>query len=90
MHKRPHLDQAKSQAACGANKQFQTQAKAPNSTFPEFERMRFPRTLEEAFGPYARGPVYAPKEKMPIADKVFIAAGLIGLLVMFAVVAFGY
>lgn len=89
MHKRPYIEQAKSQAACGAHKPFQVQVEALDSTFPEFERLRFPRTLEEAFGPYARGPVYEPKEKMPAADKVLIAAGAVAVICTLTVIAFG-
>ena len=29
---------------------------------------KYPRTLEEAFGPYARGPVVEPTDQMPKAD----------------------
>jgi hypothetical protein len=44
---------------------------------------KFPRTLEEAFGPYARGPISEPYTPMDFADKVITGvAGVIlfGLL----------
>ena len=44
---------------------------------------RHPRTLEEAFGPYARGPISEPYTPMDFADKVITGvAGVIlfGLL----------
>lgn len=90
MHKRPHIKQAQSEVADNAPKSFQTQVEAPYSPFIEFERLRFPRSLEEAFGPYARGPLYAPKEKMPIADKVLIVAGVVAVVGMVAFIAFSY
>lgn len=31
---------------------------------------RYPRTLNEAFGPYASGPIEAPQDPMPTADCV--------------------
>jgi hypothetical protein len=39
---------------------------------------RFPRTLEEAFGPYARGGIYERPPEFTIADKVII--GVCGLI----------
>lgn len=44
---------------------------------------RHPRTLEEAFGPYARGPISEPYAELDLADKVITGvAGIIlfGLL----------
>lgn len=79
-----------SQSKCGAHQQRQIQTEASSSTFPEIERMRIPRSIEEAFGPYARGPVYVPKEKMPIADKVLIASGVVAVVGVVAVIAFSY
>ena len=34
---------------------------------------RFPRSLEEAFGPYQRGPISEPHPPMHSADKAVIA-----------------
>jgi hypothetical protein len=45
---------------------------------------KYPRTLEEAFGPYARGPVDEPYSPMPKEDKlvlVFSAITLVGVIV---------
>jgi hypothetical protein len=33
---------------------------------------RYPRTIEEAFGPYARGPIHEPPEPMSRADRIVI------------------
>jgi hypothetical protein len=33
---------------------------------------KFPRTLEEAFGPYQRGPIHEKKQPMDPADKLVI------------------
>ncbi len=45
---------------------------------------RYPRTLEEAFGPYARGGIYEAPPEFSLADKAISAvAGVIlfGLLI---------
>lgn len=45
---------------------------------------KFPRTLEEAFGPYARGPISEPYTPMDLTDKIISGvAGVIlfGLLI---------
>ena len=45
---------------------------------------RYPRTLEEAFGPYARGSISEPYTPMHKADKIVLTASIIvgiGLLV---------
>jgi hypothetical protein len=39
---------------------------------------RYARTLEQAFGPYARGPISEPYTKMSIADKV--VTGISGII----------
>lgn len=44
---------------------------------------RYPRTLEEAFGPYARGPISEPYTQLDLTDKIITGvAGVIlfGLL----------
>lgn len=44
---------------------------------------KFPRTLEEAFGPYARGPISEPYTELDLTDKIITGvAGVIlfGLL----------
>lgn len=45
---------------------------------------RYPRTMEEAFGPYARGSISEPYTPMHKADKIVLTASIIvgiGLLV---------
>ena len=39
---------------------------------------KFPRTLEEAFGPYARGGIYEAPPEFTISDKVIV--GLCGVI----------
>lgn len=34
---------------------------------------KFPRTMNEAFGPYSSGPISEPDERMPVADKLVLA-----------------
>lgn len=49
---------------------------------------RSARCMESAFGPYARGPIHAPKEPLHPADKVvLIASGcaFAGLVVIAAI-----
>ena len=41
---------------------------------------KYPRTLEEAFGPYARGPVHEPEQPMPASDRIVVVASIIALL----------
>lgn len=41
---------------------------------------RHPRTLEEAFGPYARGGIYEAPPQFTVADKVI--TGLCGLILL--------
>ena len=45
---------------------------------------RYPRTLEEAFGPYARGGIYEAPTPLSFVDKVITSISgliLIGLLI---------
>jgi hypothetical protein len=39
---------------------------------------RFPRTLEEAFGPYARGPISEPYTELDLTDKII--SGVCGVI----------
>jgi hypothetical protein len=39
---------------------------------------RYPRTLEEAFGPYARGPICEPYTEMDMVDKII--SGICGVV----------
>lgn len=38
------------------------------------------RSLEEAFGPYARGPIQEKQDPMPQADRLVVAISVIGLV----------
>ena len=46
---------------------------------------RHPRTLEEAFGPYARGGIYEKPSEFTIADKVI--TGLSGVILFGLLIA---
>ena len=35
------------------------------------------RSIESAFGPYARGPIHEPETPMPTADKIVIVASIV-------------
>jgi hypothetical protein len=49
---------------------------------------KFPRSLEEAFGPYARGPISEPYTPMDFADKVITGvAGVILFGLLLAILA---
>lgn len=38
---------------------------------------RHPRTLDEAFGPYARGTIEEPYAPMTLGDKIIVALGIV-------------
>jgi hypothetical protein len=46
---------------------------------------RHPRTLEEAFGPYARGGIYERPPEFSVADKVI--TGLCGIILFGLLIA---
>ena len=50
---------------------------------------RYPRTLEEAFGPYQRGPIYEPKQRMQWQDKVVLAGSAIAAIVLAILAVWG-
>lgn len=50
---------------------------------------KFPRTLEEAFGPYARGPISEPYTKMDASDKIITAIGCVILVGVLAAIVAG-
>ena len=58
-----------------------------NWSYPS-EGTKCARTLEQAFGPYARGPVHEPDQPMPTADKIVVVAGIItaAVLIVFALI----
>ena len=41
---------------------------------------KFPRSLDEAFGPYARGPISEPYTELDLTDKVI--TGLCGIVLL--------
>lgn len=50
---------------------------------------KYPRTLNEAFGPYASGPIH-DSDPMPIADKIVLIVSACAALaiVVFAIIGF--
>jgi hypothetical protein len=50
---------------------------------------KYPRTLEQAFGPYARGPISEQYDPMPRADKIAVWTGAIGLVLVVALMVVG-
>lgn len=51
---------------------------------------KYPRTMEEAFGPYARGPIQEQQDPMPQADRVVIGICLVAGMALFLMVALGW
>ena len=49
---------------------------------------RYPRTMEEAFGPGHRGNIWEPHTPMSLGDKVVMAASLLALGAVFLIVLF--
>jgi len=48
---------------------------------------RYPRTMQEAFGPYANCHISEPYAPMRLADKIIVGAGLlIGVCVLVAII----
>lgn len=50
---------------------------------------RHPRTLEEAFGPYARGSIHEPYTPMDREDKIIIGFCTTALVGVLAAIFFG-
>ena len=50
---------------------------------------RYPRTMEEAFGPGHRGGIYEPAAEFSFADKVIIAVGLVTIASVLAAIVLG-
>ena len=50
---------------------------------------KYPRTLEQAFGPYARGPIQEQYEPMPKADRIVVAGCIVAGIIMVALVLAG-
>lgn len=51
---------------------------------------RYPRTLEQAFGPYARGPIEEPNQPMPTADIVALVVSILAALALICFIAVGW
>lgn len=49
---------------------------------------KYPRTLNEAFGPYASGPIDDPDNGTPLADAIVLASSAAALiaLIVFALI----
>lgn len=50
----------------------------------------YPRTLEQAFGPYARGPVYSKPEPMSAADRVVLFASAVAVVTLLGFMVVGW
>ena len=50
---------------------------------------KYPRTLEQAFGPYARGPIQEQYDPMPTADRIVVAGCCICGIAVLVVVLMG-
>jgi hypothetical protein len=51
---------------------------------------KFPRTLEEAFGPYQRHGLGEHYDPMPAADKIVVAAGCVVAVALIVMAAVGW
>jgi hypothetical protein len=45
--------------------------------------------MTDAFGPYADGPIQEPQDPMPVADKIAVWTGAIGLVLVLALMVVG-
>lgn len=50
---------------------------------------KYPRTLEEAFGPYQRHGLVEQFDPMPKADRIVVTMSVIGLVVVGVLALFG-
>ena len=60
-----------------------------NWNYPS-QGMKTARTLEQAFGPYARGPVSEPDQPMPVADKIVVAASALAAVAIVIMAMLGW
>lgn len=51
---------------------------------------KYPRTLEDAFGPYARGPIEEPETEMDWQDRLVVGAGIVVALIGLAMALVGW
>jgi hypothetical protein len=50
---------------------------------------KYPRSLVEAFGPYANGPIHPKTDHKDNADKIIVWIGAVVLIALFASLLFG-
>ena len=50
---------------------------------------KHPRTLVEAFGPYASGPIHEPQRPMHRSDRIALRAALAALAALISLAAMG-
>ena len=50
---------------------------------------RYPRTMQEAFGPYTTSEIYEPSEPMATGDKWIVGLGMAVMLVLLAAIFSG-
>jgi hypothetical protein len=65
------------------------QIKEGSTTMNDTTR-RHPRTLEEAFGPYERGHVEEPRERMLVEDRIIITVCLVGAVALVSMMFAGW
>lgn len=51
---------------------------------------KYPRTLEQAFGPYARGPIHEPKQSTHKADRIVLVASALAAVALVAFMIVGW
>lgn len=51
---------------------------------------KFPRSLEEAFGPYQRGGLVEEQDPMPVADRIVIAISAVAAVAVGAMILAGW
>lgn len=51
---------------------------------------KYPRTLEQAFGPYARGPIEEPKRPFDWQDRLVLSVSVIALVFIIAAELLGW
>lgn len=51
---------------------------------------RYPRTLEQAFGPYARGPIEEPSQPMHKTDRIVLVASALAVVALVGMMIAGW
>ena len=62
----------------------------PNRKDSVMQTRKYPRTLVEAFGPYASGPVHAKPEPIHQHDRIVLVASTLAALSLFGMVVAGW